>query len=132
MRTIKSLAVVILAALAGGLAVYVFVYTTKDEPQVLDIRVEQILEHANVAISANNCEGESLETVGDVMASILEINQSSRINRTGLSCDEIHCWYSISECNPWQSNECGSRLLRFEVNQDKTIVASSFQCLEIP
>ena len=70
-------------------------------------------------------------TVGDVLASVIDLNRFNKINKMTFNCIDQTCFIGTSSCNKYKSSECGSRVLQFE-KIDNKIIESSFQCLDIP
>lgn len=96
--------------------------------------LEQVLIYSNVAISSENsaCEGKPVKTVGAVIASLLELNKLNSRNMLSYGCYGSVCTMSVSNCKPWQDQECGSRFLKFDLNELMGFDLSSFSCFDMP
>ncbi len=93
-----------------------------------------ILKHSNVSISDDNysCEGKPVTTVGAVFGSIIEFNNLYKRNMLSYGCINNTCALSVSSCMPWQSQECGSRILKFEIDENNVIQTNTFACIDMP
>lgn len=89
------------------------------------------LGHLLIPEANNSCDGKVDSTVGDVLAFIYESNQMDYVNRVDYYCLKGLCSISYNYCKPWQSSECGQRVLRFEILQN-TVVEDSIHCIDIP
>ena len=99
-----------------------------------NIMLTQIIKSSGTTITPENfsCEGDTESTVGAVAASILEYNLIYDRNRVSLGCFEKICNLSVSYCPPWKTVECGSRLLKFEIDENNRIQEESFTCIDMP
>ena len=70
-------------------------------------------------------------TVGDVLASIIDINNLFKTNRMSFYCMDNSCYITVSSCNKYKQSECGSRILHFNYI-GKSIDNSSFECIDTP
>jgi len=132
-----------LGVVAGGLAVWAGTHASSgsllndDSPGVRE-QLSLLTRYSNIKISTNNYSCESIAfsgarpTVGDVMASMMNSNLSSTRNRQSFECMDNICTLSISDCKPWQSSECSTRFLKYEVDQQQKINPSSFNCIDVP
>lgn len=130
---IMSLAL-ILGAVVGAGVVWVRSYDTNFNLPDQQVLLEGILDHSAIVIAEENytCEGKPLKTVGAVVASLLESNKRHSRNVLSYGCYNSVCTMSVTDCNPWQSNECSSRFLKFDLNANGNIDAKSFSCFDMP
>jgi hypothetical protein len=94
----------------------------------------EIIPYINHRIPKENlsaCYEFNGQTVGDVLASVIDLNRINKINKMHFNCIEQTCFIGTSSCNKYKSSECGSRVLQFDRVNNK-IIESSFQCLDIP
>ena len=70
-------------------------------------------------------------TVGDVLASIIDINNLFKTNRMSFYCMDNSCYITVSSCNKYKQSECGSIILHFNYI-GKSIDNSSFECIDTP
>ena len=106
-----------------------------DSEQYSDIvLLEKIFNYSNSTISDENnrCEGKPVKTVGDVVASLLELNTINKVNMLAYGCFNDTCSMSVSACPPWQESECSSRFLKFNIDNRNKIKANTFICFDIP
>jgi hypothetical protein len=98
------------------------------------ITIEDILRYSDTIITEDNysCEGDRKETVGDVVASIIEFNSSYKRNMLTHGCYGEACTLSVTNCMPWQDQECGSRILKFTISSNNEILESTFTCIDMP
>ena len=105
--------------------------TTLSDPV---IKFGDVLSHSHVVITDENnaCEGIIKPSVGEVVGSIFEANNLYKRNMTSYGCSEEQCVLSVTNCMPWQSTDCGSRMLFFRINEHKEIDVTSFKCIDMP
>ena len=98
------------------------------------ITLGDVLKYSNVLISDDNfsCEGDVKHDVGSVTGSIIELNNLHKRNMLSFGCYQNICTLSVSSCMPWQDQECGNRILKFDINAANEIDTASFTCLDIP
>ena len=90
-----------------------------------------------IADSNWNCEKKGRErTVAAVLESLLKSNSQYAMNKLNTSCvasegTNLNCSIGLSNCMAWQSSDCGSRSLSFQVGQSGEILLDSFQCLDV-
>ncbi len=98
--------------------------------------LEEVFRHSNLAIVADNfsCEGfdRSTVTVGSVLATLYDTNSRKPRNMVKIGCFYNKCSIMVSECMPWQSEECNSRFLRFDLLGENHIDPNSFACIDVP
>jgi hypothetical protein len=132
-----------LGVLMGGLAVWAGTYSsssdlTAENGQVISEQLALLMSSSNTHIQAENYKCADIPltglkpTVGNVLASMLSSNLGSVRNRQSFDCIGNVCALSITDCNPWQSSECGTRFLRYEVDQSQSIQSNSFNCIDLP
>jgi hypothetical protein len=131
---ISHLLVLIVGLFMGGTYMWMSSYLDRSIENKTPITLEEVLKYSNTHIEDEHfsCEGEIGETVGAVIGSIYDFNNQNVRNMVSFGCYDSSCVLSISNCKPWQSQECGSRLLRFEINTNKEIDTASFACLDVP
>ncbi|MGH1441426.1 MAG: hypothetical protein ACRBBR_15025 [Cellvibrionaceae bacterium] len=124
----------ILGAVIGAGVVWVKSYNTSLELPDQQILLEGILDHSAIVIAEEHyaCEGKPLKTVGAVVASLIESNKRHTRNVLSYGCYNSVCTMSVTDCKPWQSSECGSRFLRFDLNVNGNIDEKSFSCFDMP
>lgn len=124
----------IIGGLIGGGTVWVNSYSENESLANQHELLVAILAHSETIISKENysCEGKPAETVGAVVASLLEFNMTHKRNALSYGCYESVCTMSVSNCKPWQESECGSRFLKFNINTEGNIDASTFSCIDTP
>jgi hypothetical protein len=123
-----------LVLVVGATAIWVNSYFPDKTGTNYEAMLEEILVYSNTAISPENysCEGDPVKTVGSVVASLLELNNINSRNMLSFGCNDKVCTMSVSNCKPWQEQECGSRFLKFFLNEKNGIDVNSFECLDIP
>jgi uncharacterized protein YaiE (UPF0345 family) len=126
--------ILIVGLLMGGTYIWVSSYLDDPRENKTLITLEEVFKYSNTQIESEHfsCEGETGKTVGAVVGSIYDFNNQNTRNMVSFGCFENTCVLSISDCKPWQSQECGSRLLRFEINTKKEIDPTSFTCIDVP
>lgn len=94
----------------------------------------KVLPYSDYEINEENysCEGGSTRKVSEVFSSIVGGSLSHKVNPLSAGCSEGVCSIVISNCKPWQTSECGSRMLVFNQQTNGSVVPSSFKCLDIP
>jgi hypothetical protein len=108
-------------------------YPLLEKPQD-KIELGEVLKYSNTIITKDNysCEGEIQETVGDVVASIIDLNSQHKRNNLSFGCYGDTCALAVSNCMPWQNQECGNRILRFNIDSNDEILESTFTCIDMP
>ncbi len=98
------------------------------------LSMKSLFTYTDVSISDEHfsCEGERLQTVGEVMASIFSHNQSYERNKVEYGCYGDECILSVTDCSPFKSSECGSRILRLSITPDGKALTDSFSCIDMP
>ena len=124
----------IVGVVLGVSVTYVSFYSDSYQRSDTNDLMVKILEHSNTSISDDNysCEGVAVKTVGAVVASLLENNKINKVNNLKYGCLENTCRMSVSSCQPWQSNECSSRFLTFNINSNNEVEKNSFNCFDMP
>lgn len=124
----------ILGAVIGAGVVWVKSHNTSLELPDQQILLEGILDHSAIVIAEEYyaCEGKPLKTVGAVVASLIESNKRHTRNVLSYGCYNSVCTMSVTDCKPWQSSECSSRFLRFDLNVNGNIDEKSFSCFDMP
>lgn len=121
-------------AAIGSAATWTNSYKIKAATFEEEVSIEKLLAHSTIEITDSNyaCEGKPLKTVGAVVASIIEYNNLSTRNRLSYGCVNNTCSLSISSCKPWQLEECGDRILKFDINDQNGIKLHTFACIDMP
>ncbi len=98
------------------------------------IKFEKLLKYSKFKINKDrfHCEGNIDRDVSAVIGSIFDSNDLNVRNKVSFECSEKECTLMISNCKPWQSDSCGSRFLRFELNDQNEIDPSTFECIDVP
>jgi hypothetical protein len=134
MRNILTgLGLLLLGFYAGAKVTWLQSYTYQPVPSP-PVTLETLFAYADTPIAPEDLcsEGDTAHNVGAVMASIFWRNESYTRNRVSYYCMDEECFLSHSGCAPWQSSECGARVLRFGMLPDGGVDASSFSCIDIP
>ncbi|MCD8522134.1 MAG: hypothetical protein LRY66_17195 [Saccharospirillaceae bacterium] len=133
-HSVLSTIIFLLGAAAGFSAAWIFSY--RAEPPLAEQQplLESVMRYANTEIAAENdaCEGSPVTTVGAVIASLLAMNNTTSRNRLTYGCYNEVCTLSVSSCKPWQDQECSTRFLKFERDNQQQILPASFSCLDMP
>ena len=119
--------------LLGCCLSYMYFYDGSKQYSDTEI-LEEIFKYSDSSISDDNnaCYGESLKTVGAVVASLLELNAINKVNMLVYGCYEDTCTMSASECPPWKDSECSSRFLKFNIDSKNQINPDTFACIDMP
>jgi hypothetical protein len=100
--------------------------------------LHQVFIDAHVSIDRINNHCENVLTVSEVLTDLIVSELRSKVSKLKLNCEldktgkGRRCWLLFSDCRPWQSIECGSRHLGFEVDQNVRIVPGSYSCVDVP
>ena len=99
-----------------------------------EIKLADVLSYSRIAITDENnaCEGIEKPNVGDVVGSIIEWNSLYKRNMTSYGCGDDYCVLDVTNCMPWQSTDCGQRILFFKINTQNQIDTTSFKCIDMP
>lgn len=125
---------VLIGGLIGGSISWVLSYYPGFSYVQDKINIEEILKHSNTPITNNNfsCEGETKSNVGSVIGSIIELNNLNKRNMLSFGCYQNICTFMVTNCLPWQSQECGNRILKVNLDEKNKILPDSFSCIDIP
>ncbi|WP_421196971.1 hypothetical protein [Aeromonas enteropelogenes] len=125
---------IILGVLCGAYGYYIAIQFQVDYNNDASKLFSKVLAYSDNEISEDNynCESGSNRKVGKVFASLVGASLSHRINPLSAGCTDGVCSIVITNCKPWQTSECGSRMLVFKQQANGSIVPSSFKCLDIP
>jgi len=98
------------------------------------VSIEDVLKYSSTPITEANfsCEGDTAHNVGAVIASMMELNNTYKRNMLSFGCYQNICTLMLSSCMPWQWEECGNRILKFEIDDSSQIQTSTFSCIDIP
>lgn len=122
--------------LIGGSTVWVKCHVNGGKLGENEVILEEIFQHANHVINPDNfsCEGFDNESisVGTVLATLYNTQSRKPHNIVEVGCFENKCSIMVSECMPWQSEECSSRYLRFDLTNEHRIDPDSFACIDVP
>lgn len=133
-RTALVIGIFLLGAATGLFSAWVCSY--RESPPAADQQrlLENVMRYASTEIAAEHyaCEGSPVTTVGAVIASLLEMNNTTSRNRLSYGCYNGVCTLSVSSCKPWQDQECSTRFLKFELDSQQRILPESFSCLDMP
>jgi hypothetical protein len=140
---LKTVIGVQLGVLAGGLAVWVGTYANPaDVNNNTSLPVSEHLalllcySHTRIQPENFNCTDIPLTglepTVGNVLASMMSSNLTSVRNQQFFECIDNVCTLSTTDCKPWQTSECSTRILKYEIDQDNKIKSDSFNCIDVP
>ncbi len=131
---IGKISILFLGIAIGWLCSWVYSYFPSHNESNLDVNLDDIFKFSNTIIESHNysCEGDDNRIVGAVLGSIFQSNIDNTRNTVSLDCFENKCGLIFNYCKPWQSQECGSRILRFDLNNDDEIIPESFVCIDLP
>ena len=134
MNRIIKLMLLLIGLSVGWGASWVSSYFETNNEVDLNIELEKIFKYSTTGIKeeADSCEGLKHRTVGSVLGSIFGSNMERPKNSVSLLCYEQECGLIYNDCKPWQTQECGSRILRFGLNEDMEIDPSTFACVDMP
>ena len=124
----------IIGVLCGMYGYYVTIHSQVNHANDASELISKVLPYSEQKITEENysCEGNGNRKVGGVLASIVGGGQAYKVNAIAAGCSEGVCSVVLNSCKPWQSSECGSRMLVFSQDSSGNIVPSSFKCLDIP
>ncbi len=133
-KTIRYSFILLLGLSLGLLLSSLYSYMPSQHQSKPAVKLEDIFKLSNTKIDTahNSCVGDSNRSVATVLDSIFQSALNQKSNIISLDCFEHKCALSINDCKPWQSQECGSRILRFDLDHDKNILPHSFVCIDTP
>ena len=134
MRFFTYIVLIGIGAIIGGSVMWISSYYPKSEYVDDKISIADILGHSRIAISKSNfsCQGTVDANVGSVVGSIIELNSVNKRNMLSFGCFQNICTLVVASCAPWQNEECGSRFLKFEIDDANKIQSDTFSCIDIP
>ena len=109
-------------------------YSYVDYDQELVQQLKIFSDYYSVDISSENfsCENESERNVGKVFAGMVGNSMAHKSNTLSAGCEELICTIIYNYCKPWQTSECGSRILYYEKTKNDKIISGSFKCIDVP
>ena len=134
MKAIKYIFLLLMGLFIWAAVMWFSSYSSTTVPSDHSIKLGDVLGYSRIIITDENnaCEGIVKPNVGDVVASIFEANSMYKRNMMSYGCGEDQCVLSVTNCMPWQSADCGSRMLFFRINKQKEIDLTSFKCIDMP
>ncbi len=138
-KTLISCSLLIMASGLGWTAHWFFVNVSLRPHDAITHNVlRQIFSDANTLISQSNNHCDAVLTVSDALSLMVTAELRSKISQMSLNCapdvgeNTNRCRLNYSDCRPWQSSECGSRFLTFDLDNDEKIVRGSYSCIDVP
>lgn len=130
----KHLLFLVAGVLCGGLAHYLYFYSTDHGPLVDRGVINALVQHADHPISeANNgCRLPRFKTVGSVLADLVAENSRNNYNALMAGCINQVCSLSLSYCKPWQHQECNQVFLQYRQDEQGRVITESFHCFDMP
>ncbi len=95
---------------------------------------ERLLLISDTIISDQNmsCENWFDNRVSSVLSELIYQNMSNTRNMSNFSCAGNVCFFSLSYCKPWQSQECSEVYLKYEIDSDRAILKDTVMCILMP
>lgn len=124
----------VIGVLCGATGNFIAFHTGVNKREDATTLFSQILPYSDYEIKGDNysCEGESSRKVGDIVSSIIGASLTRKVNSLSAGCGDGVCSVVLSNCLPWQSSECGSRMLVVNQSISGEVLPSTFKCLDIP
>jgi len=93
-----------------------------------------LMKSANLKISDENwnCDNYVENTISDVFSMIFAENLRSKWDQVKFGCINESCHFSLNYCKPWQTSECSSLILRYDIDKDSMPIRTTAQCILIP
>ena len=123
-----------IGALIGGFAAWVASFSDGEPGRPIAGEMEELISVSHTPITADNfsCPDYIKREVGAVMSAILSDNLQNTRNMSSFGCYDKTCSFSVTDCKPWQHQECGGLYLVYEVDENGAIDPSSFRCVQMP
>lgn len=124
----------ILGSICGAFGYYLIVHSQINYNNDASELISKVLPFSDKEIKQENyrCEGSKSRKVGEVLSSIFGGSLAYKINPLSATCSKSECSIVFSSCKPWQTAECGSRILVFTQQPNGNVIPSSFKCLDVP
>ncbi len=124
----------IIGIVVGGSLCWLKSYHQKDSYYNYSDEIQKIIKFEKSIISKENfsCEDYMPKDVGSLVAIIFGWNMVNNINMVSFGCHQKICHLAISNCKPWQDQECGQTFLVYEVNEHNLIKEKTFKCIQVP
>jgi uncharacterized protein YaiE (UPF0345 family) len=124
----------IFGVIIGWYAKYYQFYSYVEYDQEVAQQLKYLSEYSAEDISSENfsCENESERSVGKIYSGMVAFSMSHKSNTLSAGCDGLICTVIYNYCKPWQTSECGSRILYYEKTVNDKIISDSFRCIDAP
>jgi hypothetical protein len=124
----------LLGVLIGWYVKFYQFYSYVDYDQEVDKQLSTFSDYSSEYISSENfsCENEPDKNVGKLFVGMVSDSMAHESNTLSAGCYERICTITYDYCKPWQTSECGSRILYYEKSDNDKILSGSFKCIDVP
>ncbi len=118
----------------GSLVTWYNSYSTKEITSDYVQDFERLLLKSDTIIIDENmsCENWFDNKISSVLSDLIYQNMFNNRNMTTFSCIDNVCYFSLSYCKPWQSQECSTVFLKYEIESNRDIIEDSVMCIVAP
>ncbi|MFT6103087.1 MAG: hypothetical protein ACJA2B_001537 [Candidatus Endobugula sp.] len=126
--------ILFLGVFIGWYAKFYQFYSYVDYDQEVDKQLNIFSGYTSEYIRSENfsCENETEKNVGKLFMGMVSDSTAHKSNTLSADCDELICTITYNYCKPWQTSECGSRILFYEKAVNDKILSGSFKCIDVP
>ena len=95
---------------------------------------------AQMACEVNPPSKESVKLSELVTQSILNLVKIKKLNQS-FGCDQKECYFVVTDCPPttwldkfslFGSMECGSRIIKYQIDDKRNMIKETITCLDVP
>lgn len=128
---------VILILLGGSIGSIVTWYNSYSKSEITsdytqDLEKLLLISGTSISEENMNCENWFDNKVSSVLSELIHQNMFYKRNISKFSCTGNVCYFSLSYCKPWQTEECSEVYLKYEIDINRDIVKESIMCILMP
>lgn len=134
MRVVREFGIFVAGLCCGAFGLFIYWHSEQPASAESEAVLHTVMPYTQQLIKPDNqrCEGRDLETVGEVLVSLISSNQRDGANSLSAGCFNGLCHISFSDCKPWQASECNQRFLLFKQGETGKVDPLSFSCIDMP
>ena len=117
-----------------GLAYTTVLFQTFERGDLPNKHLVALMNNASTKISDENwsCENYVKNSIGQVISMMFAENIRSKWDQVKFGCINESCHFSLNYCKPWQSSECSTLILKYEVDKEFMPITETAQCILMP
>jgi len=135
MKQILIIIIVIAVSIfIGWQAKYIQFYSVVNYENSTATQLADFMDVSGSVISDENfsCGDSSERVVGKIFSQMVGDSMAHEAVTLTAGCTNSTCSISYDYCKPWQTTECGSRVLVYEIDESRSIKSNTIKCLDLP